>query len=157
VTLSVLENWTNPSNKRERDIALSMLSRLHILKYSTSDKIVNLTNPFGSSLRLALTGGGRHRSFGVICTKPDSHRVTIEALDVFARQQWEGILHYVVGDSITEPSKGVKDLLESGRFVQRAGSSRQTTKDGFSFLLQEVNAQVWKILVLYLHNASSVS
>ena len=84
-------------------------------------------------------------------------------LDEFARRQWEGVLGYMVGstgmnvasEGVTL-SQGVKILLASGGLVEAKGKMVAITKDGFAFILQEVNAQVWTMLVLYLQNAESV-
>lgn len=84
-------------------------------------------------------------------------------LDEFARRQWEGVLGYMVGstgmnvasEGVTL-SQGVKMLLESGGLVEARGKTVEITKDGFAFILQEVNAQVWTMLILYLQNAESV-
>ena len=84
-------------------------------------------------------------------------------LDEFARRQCEGVLGYMVGstgmniasDGVTL-SQGVKMLLASGGLVEVRGKTVDITKDGFAFILQEVNAQVWTVLILYLQNAESV-
>jgi len=46
--------------------------------------------------------------------------------------------------------------LEIGEFVTRARTA-EITQAGFEFLLQEVNAQVWSLLIVYLDNAEAVS
>lgn len=85
--------------------------------------------------------------------------ISIADLDEFARRQWEGVLGYMVGStglSVASEgatlSKGVKELLEFGGLVRR----KKITQNGFAFILQEVNAQVWTILILYLQNAGEV-
>jgi transcription initiation factor TFIIH subunit 4 len=109
-----------------------------------------------------LTGGGDHNSFGV----PSSdivEDVSLGFLDQYAREQWEGILHYVV-NSVADgmrsegrgPTSAVKDLLEAGKLVTKGRSAAGITKDGFSFLLQEVNAQVWTLLLLWIENAEKM-
>jgi len=122
-----------------------------------------LTNPFAASLRLALTGGGNHKSFGVPCDTPDPEAITISELDDFARRQWEGVLGYMVGsagidlyDEGIKLSVGVKKLLQLGGLVEVKGRRVEITQDGFAFILQEVNAQVWTVLILYLENAETV-
>ncbi|KZF22771.1 putative TFIIH and nucleotide excision repair factor 3 complexes subunit [Xylona heveae TC161] len=161
-----LEQWVRPDSRRERDQALSLLERLHILSIvlnPNSPRAYALTNPFKQSLRLALTGGGDHQSFGVPCDTPDKHSVDVDFLDDFARAQWEGILHYMVGSTGIgmqggeEVSQGVKKLLELGGLVEIKGRRVEITQAGFSFLLQEINAQVWTLLIFYLENAESVS
>ena len=89
--------------------------------------------------------------------------MSVADLDEFARRQWEGVLGYMVGstgmnvasEGVTL-SQGVKILLASGALVEARGKTVDITKDGFAFILQEVNAQVWTMLVLYLQNAESV-
>jgi transcription initiation factor TFIIH subunit 4 len=126
-------------------------------------QVVSLTKNFKSALQLALTGGGDHQSFGV----PSSDviaGVDLSFLDEYARDQWEGILHYVVnsvGDGMRQdgqgPTTAVKDLLEAGKLVTKGRhTGGGITQAGFSFLLQEVNAQVWTLLLLWIKNAEKV-
>lgn len=155
------------SARSEKEQSLSLLYRLHIMTAASGPgkpQTLRLTNPFAQSLRRALTGGGNHHSFGVPCDNPDKHHVDVNYLDAFARSQWEGILHYMVGSTgiggqgdRTGPSQGVKKLLEIGGLVEIKGRKPEITQAGFAFLLQEVNAQVWTLLVFYLENAESVS
>jgi len=108
------------------------------------------------SLRLALTGGGDHQSFGIPCDTPDKDKVGIEFLDDYARSQWEAILYFVVGaagsgtGSAKDISNGTKTLLRVGEYVNIHGRGANITREGFTFLLQEVNDQVWSLLVVYL-------
>ncbi len=162
-----LESWVRPDSKREKEQALALLYRLHILTVRSEPgqpQVLKLTNPFAKSLRLALTGGGKHHSFGVPYNTPPNQRVDINFLDTFARSQWESILHYMVGSTgvgaqagTTGPSPGVKKLLEMGGLVEMKGRTPEITQAGFAFLLQEVNAQVWTLLVFYLESAEGVS
>ncbi|KAI9784877.1 MAG: RNA polymerase II transcription factor B 52 kDa subunit [Candelina submexicana] len=162
-----LEAWVRPDSRRERDHAVSLLDRLHIFTTTSEPgqpRAYTLTNPFAASLRLALTGGGNHHSFGVPCNTPDKHSIDIDFLDAFARTQWEGILHYMVGTTGTGlqvSGKGAtpsaKTLLQNGKLVGKHGSKAEITKKGFSFLLQEVNAQVWALLVIYLETADNLN
>lgn len=154
--------------RRERDQALSLLSRLHIVSVTAPSRddpqTVSLTKNFRASLRLALTGGGDNQSFGVPSHDSPVAGLDVEFLDKYAREQWEDILHYVVnsvGDIMREggqgPTGSVRQLLEAGKLVttgRRAGGG--ITQAGFSFLLQEVNAQVWTLLLLWIENADQV-
>jgi transcription initiation factor TFIIH subunit 4 len=123
-----------------------------------------LTKNFRESLRLALTGGGEHQSFGVPSNDSVADDVDLAFLDDYARDQWEGILHYVVnsvGDGMRGggqgPTDAVKQLLEAGKLVTTGRhSGKGITQAGFSFLLQEVNAQVWTLLLLWIENAEKV-
>lgn len=165
-----LDAWVkpNPESQQAKDRALSVLQRLKIL-YDIKDEAGRpahkLSEQFGKSLRLALTGGGNHRSFGVPCSTPDKTPVTVDYLDTFARQQWEAILYYVVGSANAglggnkDVSAGTQQLLQKGEFVAIRGGPRNRfiTQAGFTFLLQEVNAQIWTLLIVYLGVSSEVS
>lgn len=153
---------------RQKDQALSLLKRLHIVNITAPSRedpqVVSLTDNFSTSLRLALTGGGDHQSFGVPSSDVGAADVDLSFLDDYARAQWEGILHYVVS-SVSEgmrqegqgPTIAVKQLLEAGSLVTRGRhSGGGITQAGFSFLLQEVNAQVWTLLLLWIENAEKV-
>lgn len=140
---------------------MNLLERLHVLTAAANPgqpRAYSLTNPFAASLRLALTGGGDHKSFGVPCGTSRADVVTISQLDEFARKQWEGVLGYMVGstgidlaDAGVKLSQAVKQLLQFGGLVVEAKKSKvDITQDGFAFILQEVNAQAWTLLILYL-------
>lgn len=146
---------------------MNLLERLHVLSLITNPgqpQAYILTNPFAASLRLALTGGGKHKSFGVPCNTSSKHIVSVAELDEFAQRQWEGVLGYMVGGAginlsseSVKLSEGVKTLLRLGRLVEVKNRKVEITQDGFAFILQEVNAQVWTMLILYLENAEQVS
>lgn len=110
-----------------------------------------------------MTGGGNHKSFGISSDKQAEDGVTIIQLDEFARKQWEGVLGYMVGstgiglrDEGVNLSISVKHLLKYGGLVDVKGKNVDITQEGFAFVLQEVNAQVWTILILYLDSAEQV-
>lgn len=114
---------------------------------------------FKRSLRLALTGGGNHNSFGVPSSLLIPPEIDLAFLDRYARKKWEDVLHFVVSSvgyksSLADgsgPNKGVKELLIAGRLVdRRPNGSLGITQAGFTFLLQEANAQVWTLLLLWL-------
>jgi transcription initiation factor TFIIH subunit 4 len=124
-----------------------------------------VTDPFASSLRQALMGSADSLSFGVLSNTPDESPVSINFLDDYARRQWEAVLGYMVGTSAFELrgqrdgaslSEGVKQLLQAGHLVELHGRSVDITKDGFGFVLQDVNTQVWHILILYVQSAEHV-
>lgn len=154
---------------RERENAISLLERYKIFQIVTTksqSRAYKLTPNFAQSLRQALTGGGKHQSFGTLYTLPTKVRVSVSALDTFARSQWEGILSYMVGNtanieldaSVVEhkPSSSVVELLRTGNFIQLYGSTPKITKEGFAFVLQDINTQVWALLFLYVDNAESL-
>ncbi|KAK3332202.1 transcription factor Tfb2-domain-containing protein [Cercophora scortea] len=172
--LSQLDIWVTAAGKIQRDRALSILRSLHIVQISPPSKDrpqeIQLATNFKNSLRHALEGSSTHNSFGVPSTLPVDPTIDINFLDRYARKKWEDILHYVVnsvgGDSAGASSAGgagsgpkasVRDLLLAGRLVERRNDTRSgvgITQAGFTFLLQEANAQVWTLLLLWLEAAS---
>ncbi|KAL8944005.1 MAG: hypothetical protein Q9216_000714 [Gyalolechia sp. 2 TL-2023] len=161
-----LETWVRPGSRRDQDTAVDLLERLQIVKRAVEPgkpRSYVLTNPFASSLRQALTGGGNHKSFGVPSDVKSRESISPAQLDDFARRQWEGVLGYMVGSTGIDLrnegvnlSPSVKHLLQYGGLVDVRGRSVDITQDGFAFVLQEVNAQVWTVLVLYLENAEQL-
>lgn len=158
-----LDAWVKPDAEslQAKERALSILGRLKIL-VEEEGRAYRLSGAFARSLRLALTGGGQHRSFGVPCSTPDDQPVGVEYLDTFARKQWEAILYYVVGSANAglagdvDISPGTKQLLQKGEFVSVRGRTAHITQAGFTFLLQEINAQIWSLLIVYLEVSSEV-
>ena len=179
-----LDVWVKPGSKRfatehrelppqtadtgtsEKEHALDLLQRYHITIVSSS-KAYTLTENFARSLRQALTGVGDTKSFGEIATLRSNPSITVDDLDTFARNRWEGILGYMVGSSairleststVVDPSPGVIELLKAGHLIEpcassRLGGSAKITKDGFAFVLQDINTQVWSLLFLYVDHA----
>lgn len=124
-----------------------------------------VTNPFAESLRQALTGSEDPQSFGVFSRATEDSTLTIADLDEYSRRQWEGVLGYMVGTSAltgqrdsVNLSKSVKQLLQAGNLVEiRGGRNVDITKDGFGFVLQDANTQVWHIMILYVESAQSLN
>ncbi|KAH8118107.1 transcription factor Tfb2 [Phellopilus nigrolimitatus] len=150
-------SWVNRQGKKLYENALSILSRLHIIGNPSQKLSLNPT--FKTSFRQAITGGGTHRSFGVPASDNDERRsnVTLEILDAYAVERWETILHYMVssgtGQAPTKPSQGVLFLLERSGLMAGRGGLMQITSLGFQFLLQSPHAQLWELLLQYLHMA----
>ncbi|KAK0616486.1 transcription factor Tfb2-domain-containing protein [Immersiella caudata] len=165
--LSDLDKWVNPDGKMARDRALMTLRSLHIITITPPGKDkpqeISLTTNFKKSLRSAFEGSGDHLSFGLPSTRPIDPSINITFLDRYARKKWEDILHYVVNSvggetsssrlAAAGPKASVKDLLIAGRLVERRSDTKTgiaITQAGFTFLLQEANAQVWTLLLLWL-------
>ncbi|KAL8630371.1 hypothetical protein Q9189_003931 [Teloschistes chrysophthalmus] len=162
-----LETWVRQESRRDQEHAVDLLERLQILQRTADPKKPRsflLTNPFAASLRQALTGAGHHKSFGVRRNARSQDPIPINQLDEFARSQWESILGYMVGSAAVvlgnqgaRLSPSVKHLLQYGGLVEVKGVSVGITQEGFAFVLQEVNAQVWTVLILYLDSAEQLS
>lgn len=168
---TALDAWFKPSARKEKEQSLFILDRLHILSSKRNDEgksMYSLSSGFQRSLRQAIEGSGTHRSFGVPATREESggKRVSISFLNEYARMQWEGILYYLVsgaaglsrdGISYGQLGSGTESLLKKGDLVRNVHGRPTITKDGFSFVLQETNAQVWSLLIIYLNMANDVS
>jgi transcription initiation factor TFIIH subunit 4 len=125
-------------------------------------------NPaFANSLRQALQGSGASGAFGLLFDNDDQRAdppATTARLDAWARGQWEAILYYMVGSvgaalnskAGARATSSMKKILELGNFVSVRGGRVNITKEGFAFLLQEANTQVWTLLIVYLGSAESV-
>lgn len=158
---------SNQSATRERQTALDQLRRYHLVRDTVikSGKALSLVPDFARSLRQVLAGGSNN-SFGQVITPAISQQSSIEELDEFARLQWEGILGYMVGSSnlaelqepgeeLLPPSEMVISLLKRGDLINTTGTQSRgytpmITKDGFAFVLRDVNTQVWALLFLYV-------
>ncbi|KJX94424.1 RNA polymerase II transcription factor B subunit 2 like protein [Zymoseptoria brevis] len=164
-----LEAWfkSDVQSGQERERSVSVLVRLKVLVEEQAGGGAGLqyrlSEAFAKGLRCALTGAvgkgdAGKGSFGVACSAEEDEDVNVKFLDDFARRQWEAILYYVVGSANSglsgdlEISAGTKRLLQQGNFVQikSGGKQRLITQAGFTFLLEEVNAQVWSLAVVYL-------
>lgn len=166
--------WVRRDGKPQSQRALGTLRSLHMVHISPAGRErpqeVQLTTNFRSSLRLALEGGGSHNSFGVPSALPVDPALDVVFLDRYARRKWEDILQYVVysvgavfadhgagsSDKGGGPKASVKELLLAGRLVERRLDVKigmGITQAGFTFLLQEANAQVWTLLLLWLDAA----
>lgn len=169
--LSEFELMVKASHVKERQIAIDQLRRYHIIKDIglKSGKAIALVPDFAKSLRQVLVGGGQGYSFGKVVEPSASEVVAIDELDDYARLQWEGILGFMVGSStlselqepgeeLAPPSQGVIELLKAGQLIDiqgtmSRGQSARITKDGFAFVLKDVNTQVWSLLFLYVESA----
>jgi transcription initiation factor TFIIH subunit 4 len=166
-----IDAWVKPEYKREKDQALSVLRSLHVVNISVPSKekkqVVYLTANFRRSYRQFLEGGGPSW-LGIPSSLPAAPEVNRAFLDRYSRKKWDEILHYVVSKGLAQsrdggqggPRQTVRDILLAGKLVEppRSTSSTSTssgiTKQGFTFLLQEANAQVWTLLLLWMSLAS---
>ncbi|CEG82506.1 Putative Transcription initiation factor TFIIH subunit 4 [Rhizopus microsporus] len=155
ISISDIHSWVNREGEKKLVEALQKLASLRIIEQK--DQVLIMNDTFRRQFQNALTGGGTQQSFGLPCPTPDKHPVDINFLDHYATTQWEAILHYMVGTSLTKkPSRGVLNLLERSKLMQESsdnGGQLQITNKGFQFLLQDVNTQVWAFLLQYLDMA----
>lgn len=167
-----LDAWFKSSARKEKEKALAILDSLHVITSQRNDDgktAYTLNAGFQRSLREALEGSGTHRSFGVPATREErgGKKVSLEVLDEYARARWEAILYYLVSGAAQLDTRrdttirgnvglGTRKLLEAGDFVKTRDGSPRITKDGFSFVLRETNAQVWSLLIEYLRMVSGL-
>ncbi|ELU39967.1 Tfb2 domain-containing protein [Rhizoctonia solani AG-1 IA] len=108
-----------------------------------------------SSVTRRVCDSGEHRSFGLPVPSRGSSQMSIEQLDRKALEHWETILHYMVdtNSSAQRPGGGALHLLVAGGWLEegRGGGGHEITSTGFQFLLQSPRAQLWDILLQYLH------
>ncbi|KAI0342925.1 transcription factor Tfb2 [Trametopsis cervina] len=156
IPVSTMAAWVTQEGQKAYDTALGVLSRLHILPQSSVKLALNVT--FKTSLRQAITGGGTTGSFGAPAEKDGKHPPpSIETLDSYALERWETILHYMVssgtGRNPARPSQGVLFLLDKSGLMEKKDSSSPhiITSSGFQFLLHNPHAQLWELLLQYLH------
>ncbi|RMD40874.1 hypothetical protein DV735_g4254, partial [Chaetothyriales sp. CBS 134920] len=171
-----LDLFVKEGSAREREHALFLLQKYHIFKSvvvaRNSSRSWMLTPEFGRSLRIALTGGREGSSFfGKV--KDDlaaEERMEIHELDEYARDRWEGILGFMVNSSEVllpgeprprPPSAFVIKLLQGGGLIELSGTASRgqtatVTKEGFAFVLQDINTQLWALLFLYVDSAGSL-
>lgn len=102
---------------------------------------------------------GDHNSFGVPASIDKTTRISFEEVNAFATKQWEALLYYIVGSSTktnvaqAELGNSAKALLRHADFVRGTDRYVSITAKGFDFLLQEINAQVWSLLIEYINLA----
>ena len=171
--LAEFELMVKASHAKDRQMAIDQLRRYHIVRETTSKsvKALSLIPEFAKSLREVLGGGGSDHTFGQVFNPPASQAVSVDDLDDYARNQWEGILGYMVGSSnlaelqqpgeeLSPPTHGVIELLKAGSLITVQGTVSRgqiptITKDGFAFVLKDVNTQIWALLFLYVDNADA--
>ncbi|KAG7086752.1 hypothetical protein E1B28_002684 [Marasmius oreades] len=156
MTPSTLAAWVTTEGQKLYDSSLDTLSHLHILHNYPTKLALNTT--FKTSLRHAITGGGTTGSFGVPAEKDEKRLpLDVEGLDSYALERWETILHFMVssgtGQNPQRPSPGVLYLLQRSGLMGNQHGSLQITSAGFQFLLHESHAQLWNLLLQYLHMA----
>ncbi|MBW0483105.1 hypothetical protein O181_022820 [Austropuccinia psidii MF-1] len=166
---SQTEIWASKNqkeSKKQLENSIIKLSRLNIIEEvidqqqsGRQDSLI-LNQSFKQNFRRALTGGGHHGSFGVPCNTPSNSVIPVNQLDNYGTEKWETILHYMVGSRLpTKPSHSILSLLhQSGLMVAMDPKNMQgltISSKGFQFLLEDVNTQLWDILLQYLKIAEA--
>ncbi|GAA5821770.1 hypothetical protein JCM11251_001017 [Rhodosporidiobolus azoricus] len=170
IALWVRERKSEGGDKGERrhlSASLTALARLHIITprvapgESADDATeLDMNAKFRQSFRSALIGGGTAGSFGVAAMEQDED-VTVQFLDNHAETQWETIQHFMVGSDAgaKKPSEGVLRLLVRSELMYSPTQSlrqMRITSKGFQFLLEDVNTQLWDLLLSYLEESQDL-
>lgn len=155
VAVKDLEKWTQPQGRRLQFDSMKRLRALHLIEEDASGTHIRLHQTFRNNFRGCLTGTQAPDAFGILATTPDTDAVGVAFLDKFASQKWETILHFMVGTELPAvPSRSVLLLLKLGGLMEGPGTlagSLRITNRGFQFLLQDVNVQIWTLLLEYLN------
>ncbi|EDK45100.1 TFIIH basal transcription factor complex subunit 2 [Lodderomyces elongisporus NRRL YB-4239] len=154
VSMKDLTKWCKPLAKKLEFDALKRLESLHLIEFDSKGTHLRLNTIFRTNFRDCLTGSQDPNAFGSVSTTADPNKVDLAFLDSFASQKWESILHFMVGTEGTKPpSKSVLSLLKLGGLMEQheEDGTLNITNTGFQFLLQDVNAQIWTLLLQYLN------
>ncbi|KAI8901971.1 transcription factor Tfb2-domain-containing protein [Globomyces pollinis-pini] len=150
--LIFLERWIDNAIVLEENI--NLMTKLHISQIQNSSIFINPN--FQVNLHFALVGGGNHASFGRPSDTIDKHNPSLEALDAYSVESWENVLHFLVGTTSKNSSQPFVGLLEKSQLMVKEGRELRITSKGFQFLLQDMNFQVWTLLIQYLELAESL-
>lgn len=155
IALKDLDKLCKPSARHLQFESLERLKALHLIELDKSGLFIRLHPIFRKNFRGCLTGSQEPDAFGNLVTSVDIHPVDLKFLDTFASTKWETILHYMVGTELSvTPSRSVLKLLRQGGLMEgNPDNPRELkiTNKGFQFLLLDINAQIWTLLLQYLN------
>ncbi|XP_066064807.1 general transcription factor IIH subunit 4 isoform X4 [Chamaea fasciata] len=87
---------------------------------------------------------------------PDRHARDVSALDKYAEERWEVVLHFMVGSPSAAVSQDLAQLLvQAGLMKSEGGEPPCITSAGFQFLLLDTPAQLWFFILQYLRGAEA--
>lgn len=158
ILLRDLDRWVKANGKIQFQEAIKSLKSLHLImpKKNESNALMIGLNPiFRESFKNALTGGQVENSFGVVI---EDNSLSMDILNEYSSSKWETILHFMVGTPMANiPSAKVLNLLKNSKLMEEIESTGEfkITNEGFQFLLQEANSQIWTLLLQYLKMAES--
>lgn len=156
ILLRDLDRWVKANGKLQFQEAIKSMKSLHLIIPGGGNGkplSIQLHETFSESLRNALTGAEVNDSFGVLIEDFSSDIVNLQILDEYSQHKWETILHFMVGTPLSViPTRNVLDLLKSSKLMEEVPNNKELkiTNEGFQFLLQEANLQIWTLLLQYL-------
>lgn len=152
LSLTVLDAFVSPRYRRIQVEAIHKLRNLKIVRERFTSNSLEMNSTFQSSLRAALSGGSANESF-----EEHGEPMSLQTLRNYQQQRWEAMLHFMVASAQTDMAIPVKKmspmilalLMKSGLLSR----TQRITSEGFQFLLQDQQTQVWTLLLHYLNNA----
>jgi len=174
VSGSTLASWVDSSHLRYHEAILYRLLELKIilkkkdrLKSTTSatpeSQSLYLNPDFQKQLQLALSTNGKDRVVVEIDQDKDKHRPSISELDKDWQLKWDNILSFMIPKATIsskrnsrEISKSLKQLLVKTGLMQLEGTSSESyklTSYGFQFLMKDIYAQIWILLLAYIESS----
>ncbi|CAN3375490.1 hypothetical protein DIURU_005229 [Diutina rugosa] len=145
-----LDKWCKPQARKQQLDSLTRLRSLHLIEEKGPN--IHLQDTFRKNFRDCLTGNQGANAFGRVYIDEDGPKVDVAFLDNFGSTKWETILHYMVGTHhAPAPSSSVLALLRKGGLMEGPSNNLRITNNGFQFLLQDSNAQIWTLLIQYLN------
>eukprot|EP00741_Cyanophora_paradoxa_P016352 tig00020912_g15788.t1 len=173
VDKALVDQWAraDATSQAKHRSAIDRLTGLRVLLAMSRDKksagVQKSTMKAVPSTQFILNPVFQKQLLGCLCEpqqlpfplkgKGEKQRMSISDLDKFAQDQWESILHFLVGSTGPTgkvPSAGIVELLvTTGLMVQTGDDSFQITNDGFQFLLKDIFTQVWTFLLEYINTA----
>ncbi|CCG82938.1 Transcription factor TFIIH complex subunit Tfb2 [Taphrina deformans PYCC 5710] len=147
LSMTDFEQWSTEQGRSRQSAAFDKLQRLNIMTERGGNLVMN--DGFRLNMKLALTGGGKHNSFGL--PTMDHENVDVQFLEKFCTTTWEDILHFMVGTTFNrQPGSSVVRLLRASSLID---DNNRITSAGFQFLLQDGNAQIWTLILQYLETS----
>nr|CAB3251313.1 general transcription factor IIH subunit 4 [Phallusia mammillata] len=159
ITKAAALSWITNDAKQDHTNAIKALCDLHVWNESQLQgglsSTFTLSSVFRRNLKKALLGGGEAWS-STEHLGPDKYVKDETALEKYAAERWEVLLHYLVGSESTAViSQDLKDLLLQSRLMRQGEENGRSysiiTAKGFQFLLLDTASQVWFFILEYLN------
>ena len=159
--LHVLDLMIKREVEAQRDQALTVLRKLHILNISSPapgrPAVLTLNPVFQESYKSIIEN---RATYGNLSSDPAPPHVSPKFLKEYGTRKLDSILQFVVNSTASHAAVRVlvgdvvKRLLTQGHLVSSSEiGGLRITQAGFSFLLQQSNAQVWALLIMWLTSA----
>ncbi|KTW30811.1 hypothetical protein T552_00523 [Pneumocystis carinii B80] len=151
LSLEKFDQLVNENSRSKQAEALDKLYKLHI--FQKKEDYLYFTDNFKEQFQILLVGGNNYDTFGILCLTPDKKNIDIAFLDNYARKKWETILHFMLGIGIEKlPGDHILSLLHYSQLMSGTKyDNMKITNSGFQFLLQDINSQIWTLLLQYLN------